>query len=96
MSIEHYEAMLPYAIALGVEAPWTEYFEKLMPAEAAQYNPRWSGARSSGFSNFSGVADSMVSNISSGVASAAPQSSGSSSSGGFSGGGGGGGGGGGW
>lgn len=96
MTTEHYEAMLPYAIALGVEAPWTKYFEKVMPVEAAQYNPSWSGVHTSGFSSFSGVTDSMVSSISSGVSSAAPQSSGSSSGGGFSGGGGGGGGGGGW
>lgn len=96
MSIDHYEAMLPYAIALGVEAPWSKYLEKVMPVEAKEYNPSWSGVQHGSFNSFSGLADSMVSNISSGVTSAAPQSSGSSSGGGFSGGGGGGGGGGGW
>ncbi len=97
MSVKRYETLLPYAIALGVEEPWSEYFEKVMPAEAKEYQPHWGGSsRDIGISR---MTDNMVSNISSGVSRAAPQSSGSSSSGGgggFSGGGGGGGGGGGW
>lgn len=99
MSIEHYEAMLPYAIALDVEEPWSDYFEGVMPEEAENYNPHWSHGHTGNHRSFSKLTDSMVSNISSGVSSAAPQSSSSSGSGGgggFSGGGGGGGGGGGW
>lgn len=97
MSVERYERFLPYAIALGVEKPWTEHFEKLMPKEAADYTPRWGGGYISGRS-LSGLNSALVSGLSSGVSSSLPQSSGSSGSGGggSSGGGGGGGGGGGW
>ncbi len=97
MTTERYEKFLPYAVALGVEEPWTKHFERLIPEEAARYNPSWShGSYSS--RSFSGVASAMVASMSSGVSSAMPQSSGSSGSGGggSSGGGGGGGGGGGW
>ena len=97
MSVDRYEQLLPYAIALGVEEPWSRYFEKVMPVEAKDYNPAWGGSigRRGGLSS---MTENMVSNISSGVASAAPKSSSSSGGGGggFSGGGGGGGGGGGW
>ncbi len=96
MTVAHYEAMLPYAVALGVEAPWSKYFEKVMPIEAKNYSPVWGGVHGGNFSNVSKMTDSMISNLSSGVSSAAPQSSGTSGGGGFSGGGGGGGGGGGW
>ncbi|MEL7285896.1 MAG: DUF2207 domain-containing protein, partial [Pseudomonadota bacterium] len=98
MTVERYETFLPYAVALGVEKPWTKHFEKLIPEEAAQYNPSWSNVSAHRFGSMSGMTRSMVSGMSSGVSSAMPQSSGSSGSGGggFSGGGGGGGGGGGW
>lgn len=96
MTIARYERFLPYAVALGVEKPWTEHFEHLIPEEAARYRPSWttmSGARS-----LSAVTGALVGAMSSGVSSALPQSSSSSGSGGggSSGGGGGGGGGGGW
>ena len=97
MTKERYEKFLPYAIALGVEKPWTKHFQAALPEIADQYSPHWTSADfSSGDINRS--LKSVVSNMSSGVSHAAPQSSGSSSSGGggFSGGGGGGGGGGGW
>ena len=96
MTVERYETFLPYAIALGVEKPWTEHFEKVLPQEAAAYNPGWSHMGRHG--SFSNMSKSMVSTMSSAVTSSMPQSSGSSGSGGggFSGGGGGGGGGGGW
>ena len=95
MTLERYEKFLPYAIALGVEKPWSKHFQSSLPEAAKNYSPHWTS------SNFNaGSIDrnlkSMVSNMSSGVSSAAPQSSGSSGGGGFSGGGGGGGGGGGW
>ncbi len=97
MSVDRYEQLLPYAIALDVEEPWSRYFEKVMPVEAKDYDPAWGGSlgRRGGLSS---MTENMVSNISSGVSSAAPKSSSSSGSGGggFSGGGGGGGGGGGW
>jgi len=97
MTVERYERFLPYAVALGVEDPWTRHFERLMPEEAARYQPRWvsSGGRAS---SLHGLNRSLMSSMSSGVKSSLPQSSSSSGSGGggSSGGGGGGGGGGGW
>ncbi len=97
MTTERYEKFLPYAVALGVEAPWTKHFERLLPQEAAQYTPVWSSG-AWGSQSFAGASHALVSNINSGVSSAMPQSSSSSGSGGggSSGGGGGGGGGSGW
>jgi uncharacterized membrane protein YgcG len=96
MTKERYEAFLPYAVALNVERPWTKYFEDTLPDAARAYNPTWTNM-SAGHS-LGSLGSSLVANISSGVASAMPQSSSSSGSGGggSSGGGGGGGGGGGW
>ncbi len=97
MTTARYENFLPYAVALGVEKPWTKHFERLIPEEAAGYNPGWTNMGALSFGSIGGMTDRMVSGMSSGVTSAMPQSSGSSGSGGgFSGGGGGGGGGGGW
>ncbi|MCA8887492.1 MAG: DUF2207 domain-containing protein [Parvularculaceae bacterium] len=98
MTVERYEKFLPYAVALGVERPWTEHFDKLLPQEAADYNPHWSRGNFSGGRSLSAVNSALVSGIASGVTASMPQSSSSSGSGGggFSGGGGGGGGGGGW
>ncbi len=97
MTVERYETFLPYAIALGVEKPWTKHFERLIPEEAKAYDPTWTNVSSRTFGSMGGMTKSMVSGMSSGVSTAMPQSSSSGSSGGgFSGGGGGGGGGGGW
>lgn len=98
MTVERYETFLPFAVALGVEKPWTKHFERLIPEEAKNYNPGWTNVSARTFGSMGGMTDGMVSGMSSGVSSALPQSSGSSGSGGggFSGGGGGGGGGGGW
>ncbi|MHA7899668.1 MAG: DUF2207 domain-containing protein [Henriciella sp.] len=98
MTIERYEKFLPYAVALGVEKPWTKHFERLIPEEAENYNPSWTNMSARTFGSIGGMTDSMVSGMSSGVSSSMPQSSSSSGGGGggFSGGGGGGGGGGGW
>ncbi|MEZ5959181.1 MAG: DUF2207 domain-containing protein [Hyphomonadaceae bacterium] len=96
MTKERYESFLPYAVALGVEEPWTKHFERLLPEEAANYHPTWTNMSTS--QSLGSLTGAMVSNMSSGVSSSLPQSSGSSGSGGggSSGGGGGGGGGGGW
>lgn len=98
MTKERYERFLPYAVALGVEAPWTKYFEHVLPREAESYNPSWSSGQFTGSRALGAVSAALVANLNSGVVSAMPQSSGSSGSGGggSSGGGGGGGGGGGW
>lgn len=104
MTAELYERFLPYAMALGVEKPWTKQFEKSLPREAADYRPSY--AHGNAFRSGRSPVDfsrSLGKTLTAGVAAAAPvsQSSGSgfssgSGGGGFSGGGGGGGGGGGW
>jgi uncharacterized membrane protein YgcG len=105
MSPQHFEKLLPYAVALGVEKPWTRAFESWLAAAAAgaaaAYAPSWySGNFSSGsFSDrIGGFSSSMASTIASTIPSPPPSSSSSgfSGGGGSSGGGGGGGGGGGW
>lgn len=109
MTVERYEAFLPYAVALDVEKPWTKHFEKTLPAVAENYSPNYyNNYRGGGFrgGGAGGISRDMMKTLSSGVASAKPiqtSSSGSSSrgggfssGGGFSGGGGGGGGGGSW
>lgn len=98
MSVERYERFLPYAIALDVEKPWTKYFEKQLPADAADYSPAWGHFGGRSFGNVGGMNDAIMTSMNTGVSSSLPQSSSSSGSGGggFSGGGGGGGGGGGW
>lgn len=98
MTLARYETFLPYAVALGVEKPWTKHFERLIPDVAKDYNPTWTNMNAARFGSIAGMTDNIVSGMSTGVSTALPQSSGSSGSGGggFSGGGGGGGGGGGW
>lgn len=102
MTVELYERFLPYAMALGVEKPWTKQFETSLPREAAEYQPSYAYGNGLGRGrnpvNFS---KNFNKTLTAGVAAAAPvsQSSGSgfssgSGGGGFSGGGGGGGGGG--
>ena len=107
MTVELYERFMPYAVALGVEKPWTKQFENTLPLEAKNYEPSY--AHGSMIKSGSGgapwkMSDALATAMTAGVAAAAPVSQ-SSSSGGFSsgssgggssGGGGGGGGGGGW
>lgn len=104
MSPQHFEKLLPYAVALGVEKPWTRTFETWLAsaaagAAAASYQPAWyHGDLSRGIGDrIGGFSSSMASTIASTIpAPPKSSSSGFSSGGGFSGGGGGGGGGGGW
>ena len=99
MTPEHFDAMLPYALALGVEQAWSEAFEHklagMQDPRAGSYHPHYY----SGTAFVSGAA--MCSALGSGLASsfnsaATPPGSSSGGGGGSSGGGGGGGGGGGW
>lgn len=104
MSPRHFETLLPYAVALGVEKPWSKTFETWLAtaaagAVAASYHPVWYSGEN--FGSFGESIGGFSSSMASTIASTIPQpksssSSGFSSSGGFSGGGGGGGGGGGW
>ena len=93
MSPKHYETLLPYAIALGVESNWSDAFanwlEKVVALDPAnQYKPHWNRDwHNRGFRRSYNFDDSFKSNY---ISSQPPSSSG----GGFSGGGGGGGGGG--
>jgi len=97
MSPQHFETLLPYAVALGVEKPWSKAFETWLAAAsagAAAYAPTWYNGNYNSFGDrIGGFSSSMASTI------PAPPSSSSSSfsgGGGSSGSGGGGGGGGGW
>ncbi len=105
LTVERFERILPYAIALGVEKPWSEHFEAELArnattGESGGYRPAWYSGRNSDFS--SGGISKTVAAASSGMAAAmvaaqpVQASSSGSGGGGFSGGGGGGGGGGGW
>ncbi|UXS00388.1 DUF2207 domain-containing protein [Agrobacterium tumefaciens] len=106
MSPQHFETLLPYAVALGVEKPWSRTFETWLATAAAgaavaSYAPGWyAGGHYGSFGDRIGGFSASMANT---IASTIPQpvsSSGSSFSGGggggFSGSGGGGGGGGGW
>ncbi len=99
MSPQHFETLLPYAVALGVEKPWSDAFEDWLVAARPDepYQPAWySGSHYGSFSRGVGhLSSSMASTVRSTLPAPPPGSS-SSSGGGFSGGGGGGGGGGGW
>ena len=96
-----FEAMLPYALALGVEQAWSEKFANVLAAirnpDGSGYHPAWyHGAWNTG--NLSRTTSSLSSGLHSAVRSSVspPGSSSGGGGGGFSGGGGGGGGGGGW
>jgi uncharacterized membrane protein YgcG len=105
ITAERFEALLPYAVSLGVERPWSDAFaaalKRAHPDEAdptRHYRPTWSAQSWSG-SHFSSAISGAVAQASGALSNAVPVSSGSSgfsSGGGGSGGGGGGGGGGGW
>jgi len=107
MTVPRFEAILPFAIALGVEKLWSQRFEADLARNAVAgvnngvYSPLWytGGNWSSASSNsFSNAVSSMATGMSAAMISAQPSSSSGSgfSGGGGSGGGGGGGGGGGW
>ncbi|MBF0681030.1 MAG: DUF2207 domain-containing protein [Devosia sp.] len=107
MTIGRFERILPYAIALGVEKPWSEHFEAelarnaVSDASQGSYDPHWyGGSRSFSSGNLSNAISTASSGMAAAMIAAQPvqaSSSGSSGGGGgFSGGGGGGGGGGGW
>tara|TARA_R110002020_G_scaffold15555_9_gene55245 strand:- start:4936 stop:6981 length:2046 start_codon:yes stop_codon:yes gene_type:complete len=103
-TFEHFEALLPYAVALGVETAWTSQFAHLVAAGTmvapvwyhGSHGGMWTPAALSSVSD--GIGSGISRTVNQGVASIRSASSGSSGSfgGGFSGGGGGGGGGGGW
>src|SRR5690606_24899189 len=102
MSVQRFEAILPYAMALGVEKPWSERFEKDLARHAAKdaegYSPLWYSGGNFSAGSFARTMGGVATGLSAAMIASQPQASSSSGSGGggFSGGGGGGGGGGGW
>lgn len=105
MTIERFERLLPYAIALGVEKPWSEHFEgelarnAVSDADKGSYSPHWySGSRSFNSGNIARAVSGASAGMAAAMVAAQPVQASSSGSGGggSSGGGGGGGGGGGW
>ncbi len=98
-----FEAILPYAIALGVEKPWADHFEKELQRHAdagrkSDYQPHWYHGRNFSSASIGRDLAGISSGMSAAMIAAQPVSSSSSGSsgGGSSGGGSGGGGGGGW
>ncbi|MGV8853713.1 MAG: DUF2207 domain-containing protein [Devosia sp.] len=112
MTVTRFERLLPYAIALGVEKPWSEHFEAELSRNAVSdasgaYMPVWySGGTGGGFgkasSSISNAVSATAASMTAAMVAAQPVQasssgfSGGGGGGGFSGGGGGGGGGGGW
>jgi hypothetical protein len=111
MTIERFERLLPYAIALGVEKPWSEHFEGELARHAVEgadqnYSPSWyrgpRGSAGRSASSMTTAVSAAAASMTAAMVAAQPvqaSSSGFSSGGGgggSSGGGGGGGGGGGW
>jgi hypothetical protein len=100
---EHFEKLLPYAIALGVEDQWakqfSDVFERITAETKQTYQPNWYRGNRFGTGSISGFGRAFGGSLA--AASVNPSSSsggrtGGSFGGGSSGGGGGGGGGGGW
>jgi hypothetical protein len=108
MTIKRFEAILPFAIALGVEKPWSDKFNaalaagQVSDATGTYYAPLWySGRDFSDSRSLSNNIAAISTGMAAAMASAVPAQSSSSGfssggGGGGSGGGGGGGGGGGW
>jgi uncharacterized membrane protein YgcG len=105
LNATQFERILPYAVALNAEKPWSEAFAtafaRANPGQdvATAYNPAWHGGHGWSGASFARSISSAVSSAESSFASSIPAPSSSSSGfsgGGGSGGGGGGGGGGGW
>ena len=105
LNATQFERILPYAVALNAEKPWSEAFAaafaRANPGQdlATAYNPAWHGGTGWSGASFAHSISSAVSSAESSFASSIPAPSSSSSGfsgGGGSGGGGGGGGGGGW
>jgi len=106
LTIKRFEALLPFAIALGVEKPWSDKFNaalaagQVSDATGTYYAPLWySGGNFSDSRSLSNNIAAATSAMSAAMAASVPSqssSSGFSGGGGSSGGGGGGGGGGGW
>lgn len=98
---QHFEAYLPYALALGVDQQWAERFAAVLSSvresDGRAYHPTWYNG-SWNVANLSSSTSQLSSSLNTAISSSVtpPGSSSGGSGGGSSGGGGGGGGGGGW
>ena len=92
-TVELFEKLLPYAVALGVEQSWAKQFENIYREQ-----PQWYSGNTAGFNTvyFASSLASGISSMNTSFYTSTSSSSSGSGGGGFSGGGGGGGGGGGW
>jgi len=88
--IAHFESLLPYAYALGVESNWSDSFSDIM--KQSSYAPSWGG----GYYHHAGMHQGLYYGVQSTATKPQPSGGGAGGGGGFSGGGGGGGGVGGW
>jgi uncharacterized membrane protein len=96
MTPQVFEALLPFAMVMGVDQIWGQKFDELLKKTAAEYQNTWYYG---GVMNHYAFANTLNSSLTQSIQSASTKPSSSSSGsggGGFSGGGGGGGGGGGW
>lgn len=107
MSPQHFEKLLPYAVALDVEKPWANAFATWLSAAVAagtvaagSYAPTWyrggHGSEAPFGDRLSSLGNSLSDSLTASLPAPQSSSSGFSGGGGSSGGGGGGGGGGGW
>lgn len=92
-TVELYEKLLPYAVALGVEKSWSKQFENIYKQQPDWYTGNMSTFNAVYFTN---SLASGISSMNSGFSASTSSTSSGSGGGGFSGGGGGGGGGGSW
>jgi uncharacterized membrane protein len=92
-TVEFFEKLLPYAVALGVEESWAKQFDNIY-----REPPTWYSGNMAAFNTvyFTNSLASSVGALNNSFSASAPSSGSGSGGGGFSGGGGGGGGGGGW
>ncbi|KKB07126.1 hypothetical protein VE25_19415, partial [Devosia geojensis] len=89
LTVERFERLLPYAIALGVEKPWSEHFEAELARNAVpdatgtSYSPGWYHS-TGGFSpgKIAGAVAGAATGMSAAMVAAQPASSSSSGSGG--------------
>lgn len=107
MSPQHFETLLPYAIALDLEKPWSGSFDRWLESAtveeaSAMRSSNWYGHRGRGFNHLGRDLGRLSRSLEQDIRSSIPapkrtsRSSGGRSSGGFAGGGGGSSGGGGW
>jgi uncharacterized membrane protein YgcG len=76
MSPRHFEKLLPYAVALGVEKPWSQHFQAWLDATGAtmarDYEPTWYAGREYNYRHFGQRMSSFSSSLSTTISSSIP------------------------